>query len=586
MNRKLTALLLAMIFVLSAVLPTVATAESGNAGSNKTASISAEKPKEEKPKAKTLLAKWRKAKEAKATESGKKSSKKTSLKASESKDAESVSVKTAGVNDTDATETKKEVKIFLRLKDVLGNELTGEKLKIKRIDDSKDASIKEVKSGEAISVKELTAGKYKIDADLSEGYKLAGGSVEFEVTEKGEIKADKDFLKTEDGKQYLTMVVDFPENKTFFSVKDNRGNELAGVKLQVKEVGSERVVKEWESGKSPLDVKLEAGEYEFSQVDALPGHQLASPIRFKVADGKIDGATAGLSAVGGQQVLSLVNGFEKHEIKFRRVKADGKDLVGTAVEIYRDGTKVAFWKSGTEANKPELEPGTYRYHEAGIPDGHKKVADFEFEVKADGSISLGAVQAGDTVKLKDGAIIVSGNEAKADPKEKPKQQKGAESIWIEFSLTKRSGGELSGALVEIHQGSTMLESWTSTNLSYLSRFKPGTYRFHVKTVPAGFAAPKDFDFTVNQDGSVKLGTIPAGETVTVKGGLITVTFETKAAAAAIAGGTTAQGGKKSNLPKTGDGISPVVYAAAIGVVGAVTLGIGLKKRREEIDEAK
>ena len=132
----------------------------------------------------------------------------------------------------------------------------------------------------------------------------------------------------------------------------------------------------------------------------------------------------------------------------------------------------------------------------------------------------------------------------------------------------------------------MVESWTSTDLSYLTRLQPGTYRFHVKTAPTGFAAPKDFEFTVKEDGSVTLGTIPAGETVTVKGGLITVIFETKAAAAAIAGSTTGQGGTKSNLPKTGDGISPVVYAAAIGLVGAITLGIGLKKRREGIDEAK
>ena len=305
-----------------------------------------------------------------------------------------------------------------------------------------------------------------------------------------------------------------------------------------------------------------------------------------MADGKIIEAATGLSAAGGQQVLSLVDSYVKRGIKFRRVKADGKDLAGTTVEIYRDGTKVAFWKSGTEANKLELEPGVYRYHEAGIPDGHKKVADFEPEVKTDGTISLGAVQVGDTVKLKDSTIIVSGNEAKVDPKEKPKQQKGAENIWIEFSLTKRSGGELSGAIAELYQGSTMVESWTSTDLSYLTRLQPGTYRFHVKTAPTGFAAPKDFEFTVKEDGSVKLGTIPAGETVTVKGGLITVIFETKAAAAAIAGGTTAQGGTKSNLPKTGDGISPVVYAAAIGVIGAVTLGIGLKKRKEGIDEAK
>lgn len=474
-------------------------------------------------------------------------------------------------------------KTFFGMKDSVGREVVGATLQIRDKKNGLPVENATWKSEKGMVPIALKAGNYElVQVIVPDGYTKAA-PIAFEINDKGEIYG---ISKDEHGNQYLALRVDPLESKTFFSVKDNRGNEIAGVKLQIKEVGTERIVQQWESGKSPVDFKLEAGEYEFSQINVLPGYQLASSIRFKVADGKIIEAAKGLSAAGGQQVLSLVDGYVKHGIKFRRVKADGKDLAGTTIEIYKDGTKIAFWKSGSEANALELEPGIYRYHEAGIPDGHRKVADFEFEVKADGTISLGAVQIGDTVKLKDRTLIVSGNEVKADSKEKSKEQKGAASIWIEFSLTKRSGGELSGAIAEIYQGSTMVESWTSTDLSYLTRLQPGTYRFHVKTAPTGFAAPKDFEFTVKADGSVTLGTIPAGETVTVKGGLITVIFETKAAAAAIAGGTTAQGGTKSNLPKTGDGISPVVYAAAIGVVGAVTLGIGMKKRKEEIDEAK
>ncbi len=475
-------------------------------------------------------------------------------------------------------------KTFFGMKDSVGRNVAGATLQIRERKSGRPVENATWASEKGMVPIALKAGNYElVQVDgPAKGYTMAA-PIAFDINDNGEIYG---LSKDEHGDQYLALRVDPLENKTFFSLKDNRGNEIAGVKLQIKEVGTERIVQQWESGKSPVDFKLEAGEYEFSQINVLPGYQTASPIRFKVADGIIIEPNKGLSAVGGQQVLSLVDGYVKHGIKFRRVKADGKDLADVIIEIYKDGTKIAYWKSGSEANALELEPGVYRYHEAGIPDGHKKVADFEFEVKTDGTISLGAVQVGDTVKLKDSTIIVSGNEAKVDPKEKPKQQKGAENIWIEFSLTKRSGGELSGAIAELYQGSTMVESWTSTDLSYLTRLQPGTYRFHVKTAPTGFAAPKDFEFTVKEDGSVKLGTIPAGETVTVKGGLITVIFETKAAAAAIAGGTTAQGGTKSNLPKTGDGISPVVYAAAIGVIGAVTLGIGLKKRKEGIDEAK
>lgn len=475
-------------------------------------------------------------------------------------------------------------KTFFGMKDSLGNPVAGATLQIRERKSGRPVENATWKSEKGMVPIALEAGKYElVQVDgPAKGYTMAA-PIAFDIIDKGEIYG---LSKDEHGDQYLALRVDPLENKTFFSLKDSRGNEIAGVELQIKEIGTEQVVKKWKSGKSPFDFKLEAGEYEFSQINVLPGYLTASPIRFKVADGKIIEPNTGLSAAGSQQVLTLVDSYVKHGIKFRRVKADGKDLAGTTIEIYRDGTKIAYWKSGSEANALELEPGVYRYHEAGISGGHRKVADFEFEVKADGTISLGVVQIGDTVKLKDRTLIISGNEVKADPKEKSKQQKGAENIWIEFSLTKRSGGELSGVIAELYQGSTMVESWTSTDLSYLTRLQPGTYRFHVKTAPTGFAAPKDFEFTVNQEGSVKLGTIPAGETVTVKGGLITVIFETKAAAAAIAGGTTAQSGTKSNLPKTGDGISPVVYAAAIGVIGAVTLGIGLKKRKEGIDEAK
>ena len=486
---------------------------------------------------------------------------------------------------TEKEEAEKEAgKTFFGMKDSVGRDVAGATLQIRERKSGRPVENATWKSEKGMVPIALKAGNYElVQVDgPAKGYTMAA-PIAFDINDNGEIYG---LSKDEHGDQYLALRVDPLESKTFFSLKDSRGNELAGVKLQIKEIGTERIVQQWESGKSPVDFKLEAGEYEFSQINVLPGYQKASPIRFKVADGKILAATIGLSAEGGQQVLTLVDSYVKHGIKFRRVKGDGSDLVGTAIEIYKDGTKIAYWKSGSEANTLELEPGVYRYHEAGIPDGHRKVADFEFEVKADGTITLGAVQIGDTVKLKDRILIVSGNEVKADPKEKPKQQKGAESIWVEFSLTKRSGGELSGAIVELYQGSTMVESWTSTDLSYLTRLQPGTYRFHVKTAPTGFAAPKDFEFTVNEDGSVKLGTIPAGETVTAKGGLITVIFETKAAAAAIAGSTTGQSGTKSNLPKTGDGISPVVYAAAIGLVGAVILGIGIKKRREGIDEAK
>ena len=514
-----------------------------------------------------------------------------------------------------AEKKKEESKIFFSLRGIDDKELAGVKVKI--VEKDTDKAVQEWTSGEKPFPYTLMEGEYKFklaDNKLPDGYKLEKESIDFKITKEGKIEADKAHLKNnEDGTQTLFLKVVPIGDPFFFSLKDSNGKDIIGPELQIKDSAG-KVIR-WFSEKNLKGIdksEFSNGIYEFSQTTVPYGYTAAEPIRFEVKDKKIVRADYGLTNLGPYQELRLVskstsNTNARYDVTFSKVDAAGKAFPGTVVELYKDGKVINFWSSGTEAKTINLESGVYRYHEKLNPEGHKAAADFEFEVKADGTISLSNVQAGENVKLKEGRAIVVGEPGSVpaqDPNKKPEQKPGqnnqqkpgqtnpndkkagTENTWVEFSLTKRSGGELSGIIAEIYQGSTMVESWTSTDLSYLTRLQPGTYRFHVKTVPTGFAAPKDFEFTVNKDGSITLGTIPAGETVTVKGGLITVIFETKAAAAAIAGGTTAQGGTKSNLPKTGDGISPVVYAAAIGVIGAVTLGIGLKKRKEGIDEAK
>lgn len=726
MNRKWTALLLAMTFILSTVVPAAATAQTGKAGSGKTAAVSVEKPKKEKTRFAAFVEKLFGAKDAKDDkeettlkkttpaktdsgsnngsngESGKMSvqDQPARVSASEAKDTVhgeeksakisfSVSDGTKEVSEAKLKYTKKvegkwgkakdiknalevydlkpgvyklelaekldgykepspieftvdnsggvtvgnekltpnkgnytlqmivkeEIKTLFSLQDMTGKELTGVKVKI--VEKDTDKAVQEWTSGENPFPYTLMDGEYKFklaDNKLPDGYKLEKESIDFKITKEGKIEADKAHLKNnEDGTQTLFLLANKLSDFLFFSLKDNNGKSIEGIELQI--TGDNGYDKKLFSGQNPIGInfsELPDGNYVFSQTNKRYGYEKAEPIHFTIEKKKITFASSGLMFVDQCQVLTLVskstsNTNARYDVSFSKVDAAGKAFPGTVVELYKDGKVINFWSSGTEAKTINLESGVYRYHEKLNPEGHKAAADFEFEVKADGTISLSNVQAGENVKLKEGRAIVVGEPGSVpaqDPNKKPEQKPGqnnqqkpgqtnpndkkagTENTWVEFSLTKRSGGELSGIIAEIYQGSTMVESWTSTDLSYLTRLQPGTYRFHVKTVPTGFAAPKDFEFTVNKDGSITLGTIPAGETVTVKGGLITVIFETKAAAAAIAGGTTAQGGTKSNLPKTGDGISPVVYAAAIGVIGAVTLGIGLKKRKEGIDEAK
>ena len=224
-------------------------------------------------------------------------------------------------------------------------------------------------------------------------------------------------------------------------------------------------------------------------------------------------------------------------------------------------------------------------------------------MKSDGTVALSNVQAGEVVKLKEGGLIVVGESTAPtaqDPNKKPETKPGdkpgqgkskgsaqVQNVWVEFSIANKSGVELSGATVEILQNGKSVASWTTSTTSYKVKLQPGSYRFHTKTAPQGYQLARDFNFAVNRDGSIALGKIQSGDTVAAKDGKITVYGDPVTATGARATGTS-QGTQANNgkLPKTGDGISPVVYAAGLAAVGAVVLGIGIKKRRQSVDEAK
>ena len=296
--------------------------------------------------------------------------------------------------------------------------------------------------------------------------------------------------------------------------------------------------------------------------------------------------------------MTLLGKYAKRIVTFSRVDASGKALLGTEIEIYKDGNKIASWKSESDGYKQELEPGVYKYHEASASIGHKVVKDFEFEVKADGTITLGTIQNGENVKLKEGDRMVVGEPSNASaenpnkkPTDKPGQGKSkgstqVQNYWVEFDVAKKDGTLLDGAIVEIYQNGKELESWTTSASGYKTKLQPGSYRFHTKTAPKGYRLARDFNFAVNRDGSITLGKLQSGDTVTAKDRKITVYGDPVSATGART--ATGTNGKKGNgkLPKTGDGMSPVIYAVGIAATGAVLLAIGMKKRRESVDEIK
>lgn len=506
---------------------------------------------------------------------------------------------------TMTAEKKEENKLFFSLRGVGDKELAGAKFKIE-----KDG----VKSEKTIDTKDTPyelpreKGEYELTVtQLPSGYKLEGNTIKFKIDDKGKLEVEEKYLDKDkkDGNETLFLKADPIGDQFFFRLKDSTGRDIIGPQLQIRDSYG-KVVATWFSEKDlkGIDIKeFSDGDYEFSQTTVPYGHTAAEPIRFTVKDHKIIQANYGYTDFGPYQELALVSKNAKRVVTFSRVDFFGKALVGAEIEIYKDGIKIASWKSGTDSNKLELQPGVYKYHEASIVSGHKVAKDFDFEMKADGTITLSNVQAGENVKLKEGGLIVVGESTAPtaeDPNKKPEtkpadkpgqgKSKGSaqvQNVWVEFSIANKSGVELSGATVEILQNGKSVASWTTSTTSYKVKLQPGSYRFHTKTAPQGYQLARDFNFAVNRDGSIALGKIQSGDTVAARDGKITVYGDPVTATGARATGTS-QGTQANNgkLPKTGDGISPVVYAAGLAAVGAVVLGIGIKKRRQSVDEAK
>lgn len=499
---------------------------------------------------------------------------------------------------------KEEIKLFFSLRGIDDKDLAGANVTIKQDGNTFNGTF--VTKDQPTELPR-DKGEYELSVTkLPEGYKLEKDTIKFEIKEDGKVvlaEADKEYLETKDGNYTLFLKAEPVEPQIFFGLKDSNGKALSGLELKIE--GNNGKVINLVSGERSIGVKvtdLPDGTYVFSQTNVRYGYEAAEPIQFTMKDGKVISASSVLTNLGPYQELILVSKSAKRVVTFSRVDSLGKILLGVEIEIYKDGTKIASWKSGSDHHKLELEAGVYRYHEAAVVLGHKIAKDFEFEVKTDGSIVLRGIQLGENVKLKEGGHICvgeAGGKLEEDPNKKPEEKPGqtnqkkpttdtkaqAKNHWVEFDVAKKDGTLLEGAVVEIYQNGKLLESWTTSNTGYKTQLQQGSYRFHTKTAPQGYQLARDFNFAVNRDGSITLGKLQSGDTVTAKDGRIVVYGDPISATGTRTSGTTTAA-SNGRLPKTGDGISPVFYAVGLAAVGAVILGIGIKKRRESVDEVK
>lgn len=170
----------------------------------------------------------------------------------------------------------------------------------------------------------------------------------------------------------------------------------------------------------------------------------------------------------------------------------GNELVGAEMELVNnDGKTVEKWTSdGTNHVISELAVGKYTLKEIAVPDGYVIATDIEFEVFADGSVTLKDAET--TAVSGDGHTLI----IMVDDTTKVRISKQ--------DIT--TGEELPGAKLQIidKDGNVIFE-WISTNEPHYIEAKLITgekYILREITAPDGYEIAEDVEFTVNEDGSV------------------------------------------------------------------------------------
>ena len=187
-----------------------------------------------------------------------------------------------------------------------------------------------------------------------------------------------------------------------------------------------------------------------------------------------------------------------------------------------------------------------------------------------------------------------------------------------FSKQDILGKELKGAKLQIKDKETgkVVKEWTSGETPSTFGLKPGKYEFVETAAPKGYKIATSIEFEITKDGQIKADTNSL-KTVGSSNILVMVDkYEEKpgdkpseepntpgdkpseepntpgdkpSEEPNTPNGKTSENqsnntNKKSNLPKTGEGINKSFYVTLLGVVGTVTLLVGIKKRKNILNE--
>lgn len=301
--------------------------------------------------------------------------------------------------------------------------------------------------------KGLSQGSYVLE-ELSapDGYAV-GKNISFEVTgtqEKQEIILENEKIVTE-----------------FQKTDGVSGSIVKGAVLQlIKNAGTQEevIIKEWESGTDPLEIKgISAGVYTIREVKTPQGYAPMEDIQIKVLPDQT------------LQQFSIINQPIQVEIE-KTSENTGKILGGALLQLVRnsDGTIIREWtsKADTAEKFLNLVAGVYTIRELKAPPGYKKMKPVEVVIKEIEGVQEFVIQ---NYKITD-----SGGEDTPAP--------SAEYMEL-YKIDGATGQKLAGAKLTIYRLDGSVYAEGLTNVGGVYRFKKpptGIYTFKETQAPDGY----------------------------------------------------------------------------------------------------
>ena len=186
------------------------------------------------------------------------------------------------------------------------------------------------------------------------------------------------------------------------------------------------------------------------------------------------------------QILNNVDGtygnivdvrIESADVKIQKVDENGNSVSGASLQILDENNDVVYsFTSGAEATSVKevlINGKEYTLHEVSAPAGYIKSNDVTFTVDN--------TQENQTITM-------------TDPKTK-----------VSIIKQDEDGNGLAGAVLQVKDGITTVEEWTSTTEPHniTGKLVPGkTYKLHEVSAPNGYIVSSDKNFTVNNNGEV------------------------------------------------------------------------------------